>query len=83
MTIHKSKGKEFDGVVLIHIGNSISPLSPDCEKAPHAKRRKLLRVGITRARHDVLLLTDAYSPRIVLDGHGLSRDKSICQQRGN
>ena len=75
MTIHKSKGKEFDGVVVVHIGNNISPLPPDWEKAPHAKSRKLLRVGVTRARHDALLLTDAYSPCVLLEGHKLRHDK--------
>ncbi|NEZ02797.1 ATP-dependent helicase [Wenzhouxiangella sp. XN201] len=74
MTIHKSKGKEFDGVVLVHIGNNISPLCPDWEKAPHTKSRKLLRVGVTRARHDALLLTDAFSPCFLLKGHNLKRD---------
>ena len=74
MTIHKSKGKEFDGVVLVHIGNNISPLCPDWEKAPNAKSRKLLRVGVTRARHDALLLTDAFSPCLLLKGHNLKRD---------
>lgn len=74
MTIHKSKGKEFDGVVLVHIGNNISPLCPDWEEAPHAKSRKLLRVGVTRARHDALLLTDAFSPCLLLRGHNLKCD---------
>lgn len=82
MTIHKSKGKEFDGVVLVHIGNSISPLCPDWEKAPHLKSRKLLRVGVTRARHDVLLLTDAFSPCILLHGHGLRRNRPASQIGG-
>jgi DNA helicase II / ATP-dependent DNA helicase PcrA len=76
MTIHKSKGKEFDGVVLVHIGNNISPLCPDWEKVPHAKSRKLLRVGVTRARHDVVLLTDMFSRCILLNEHSLNRDKA-------
>ena len=79
MTIHKSKGKESDGVVLVHIGNNISPLCPDWEKAPHIKSRKLLRVGVTRARHDALLLTDTFSPCIFLRGHSLRRDKPASQ----
>ena len=54
MTMHKCKGKEFDGVIL-HLGNSMSPLSPDNEPAPHLKSRRLLRVAITRARHQVLM----------------------------
>ncbi|MYF86064.1 MAG: ATP-dependent helicase, partial [Rhodospirillaceae bacterium] len=75
MTIHKSKGKEFDGVIILHLGNNISPLSPDYEQAPHTKSRRLLRVGITRAKHHVLMLTDAYSPSPLLKGHGLNRQR--------
>jgi DNA helicase-2/ATP-dependent DNA helicase PcrA len=71
MTMHKSKGKEFDGVILVHLGNSMSPFSPASEPPPHAKSRRLLRVAITRARHHVLLLTDASSPSPLLSGHRL------------
>ncbi|MDW3206048.1 MAG: ATP-dependent helicase [Alphaproteobacteria bacterium] len=73
MTMHKSKGKEFDGVIILHLGNSMSPLSPDNEPAPHMKSRRLLRVGITRAKKHVLMLTDAYSPSPLLAGHNLNR----------
>jgi DNA helicase-2/ATP-dependent DNA helicase PcrA len=73
MTMHKSKGKEFDGVIILHLGNSVSPLSSDNEPAPHLKSRRLLRVGITRAKHHVLMLTDAYSPSPLLTGHNLNR----------
>jgi len=68
MTIHKSKGKEFDGVILLHLG-MLSPFSPDGETAPQLKSRRLLRVGITRARHHTLLLTDAFSASPLLAGH--------------
>ncbi|HMI83283.1 MAG TPA: ATP-dependent helicase [Polyangiaceae bacterium] len=71
MTMHKSKGKEFDGVVVLHIGNNISPFCPDSEQPPHTKGRRLLRVGVTRARHHVLVLSDAYSPSPLLQGHKL------------
>lgn len=71
MTMHKSKGKEFEGVILLHLGNNISPFSSDREAAPHIKSRRLLRVGITRAKKHVLLLTDAYSPSPLLAGHNL------------
>ncbi len=70
MTMHKSKGKEFDGVIILHLGYN-SPLSPDDEKPPHRKSRRLLRVAITRARFHTLLLTDVYSPTPLLDGHNL------------
>lgn len=68
MTIHKSKGKEFDGVILLHLG-MLSPFSPDGEIAPQLKSRRLLRVGITRARHHTLLLTDMFSASPLLAGH--------------
>lgn len=71
MTMHKSKGKEFEGVIILHLGNSISPFSPDKEQSPHTKSRKLLRVAITRARYHVLLLTDEYNKSPLLAGHHL------------
>lgn len=73
MTMHKSKGKEFDGVIILHLGKNISPLSPENEPEPHVKSRRLLRVGITRARQHVLMLTDAYWPSPLLEGHNLNR----------
>ncbi len=71
MTMHKSKGKEFDGVILLHLGR-LSPFSPDSEPAPHQRSRRLLRVGITRARRHTIILTDAFSPSPLLRGHVLT-----------
>ena len=70
MTVHKAKGKEFDAVIIFDDPNS-SPLLFNKEAAPHPKCRKLLRVGITRARHHVLMLTDMYTPSALLKGHKL------------
>lgn len=70
MTLHKSKGKEFDAVVILDDSNN-SPLIYCREKEPFPRSRKLLRVGITRARHRVLLLVDLYSPSSLLAGHRL------------
>jgi DNA helicase-2/ATP-dependent DNA helicase PcrA len=70
MTIHKSKGKEFDAVVILGDSNN-SPLIARGEGAPYPRSRKLLRVGVTRARHHVFLLTDAVAPPALLDGHRL------------
>lgn len=55
MTLHKSKGKEFDGVVIIEGFRGGALLRPD--EAPHySGSRRLLRVGITRARKLVVLV---------------------------
>lgn len=56
MSMHRSKGKEFDGVVIIegkHNGRLLDPVWGDGEI--NAKRR-LLRVAITRARHFVVFV---------------------------
>lgn len=68
MTVHKAKGKEFDAVIIFDDPNS-SPLLFSQEDEPHPRCRKLLRVGITRARHHVLLLTDLFNPSALLNGH--------------
>lgn len=71
MTIHKSKGKEFDVVIMFDDPNS-SPLNFNSHEAPPFPRcRKLIRVGITRARHHVLMLTDMFNPSVLLKGHQL------------
>lgn len=70
MTIHKSKGKEFDAAIIFDDPNS-SPLLFTQEATPHPRCRKLARVGITRARHHVLMLCDAYTPTLLLRGHRL------------
>lgn len=70
MTIHKSKGKEFDAAIIFDDPNS-SPLLFTQEAPPHPRCRKLVRVGITRARHHVLMLCDAYTPTALLHGHRL------------
>lgn len=63
MTIHKAKGKEFDGVIIFD-ESRISPLVHNQEERPYTRSRKLLRVGITRAKSHVLLLIEAYNPTI-------------------
>lgn len=55
MTIHKSKGKEFDGVVMVE-GLYSSPFLLNHEAPDFGSSRRLLRVGITRARSIVVLV---------------------------
>ena len=58
MTIHKAKGKEFDCVILFHNPYS-SPFVRRDDSAQLHKSRRLLFVGITRARNHTLILKDA------------------------
>lgn len=58
MTMHKSKGKQFDAVIIYREGRS-SPFVWRNDNPPFRKSRKVLRVAITRARHQVLILNDA------------------------
>ena len=56
MTIHKSKGKEFDGVVLVEGQYSGVFFNTNREQPPFEKTRRLLRVAITRAKKRVIII---------------------------
>jgi DNA helicase-2/ATP-dependent DNA helicase PcrA len=65
MTIHKSKGKEFDGVVLVE-GAFVSPFfDQNRENPPFERSRRLLRVGITRARYVTTIIRPVNSLPLV------------------
>ncbi len=67
MTIHKSKGKEFDGVVMVE-GVYSSPFFLGHEAPDFAPSRRLLRVGITRARSLVLVVRPRTAKPLVDEG---------------
>jgi DNA helicase-2/ATP-dependent DNA helicase PcrA len=71
MTAHKSKGKEFDAVVIFDDPNSSPLVDQRRDPSPHRRSRKLARVAITRARHHVILLTCVIEPCPLLLGHNL------------
>ena len=66
MTIHKSKGKQFDAVIILREGLQVgarewrSSIVWRDDAPPYHRSRKILRVGITRARSHVLLLEPMY-----------------------
>jgi len=64
MNMHKSKGKEFDGVVLVE-GQYGSQFFNQREGPPFEQSRRLLRVAITRARTLVTLVRANDSPSLV------------------
>jgi len=70
MTVHTSKGKEADYVVVFDMNKGGFPsekstnpllelLLPKSEPYKHAEERRLFYVALTRARHHVYLITDA------------------------
>jgi len=56
MTMHKSKGKEFDGVVIVEGQYSGVFFDNSREDEPFQQTRRLLRVAITRARYKVCII---------------------------
>lgn len=56
MSMHKSKGKEFDGVVIVEGAYSGLFFDPGREQPPFERSRRLLRVAITRARTNVTIV---------------------------
>jgi DNA helicase-2/ATP-dependent DNA helicase PcrA len=65
MTIHKAKGKEFDGVLLVEGQYQGSFFRDTDTEAQRAASRRLLRVGITRARHQVAIIRPRGAPDLV------------------
>jgi ATP-dependent DNA helicase UvrD/PcrA len=75
MTIHRAKGKQFDGVVIVRRGVPGAAWTSSFvwrdDAAPYLRSRKILRVAITRARKHVLILNPAFPGCPLLNGHVL------------
>jgi DNA helicase II / ATP-dependent DNA helicase PcrA len=76
MNIHKAKGKQFDGVIIVRearrTGSGVeSSFVWRGDASPHPKSRRLLRVGITRAKIHTLILDPLWPPCPLLRGHRL------------
>ena len=56
MSMHKSKGKEFDGVVIVERQYSGVFFDSSREQPPFERTRRLLRVAITRAKKHVTIV---------------------------
>lgn len=77
MTIHKSKGKQFDAVILLRdsvrqgANEFRSSLVWRGDVEPYDRSRKILRVGITRARCHVLMLEPIFPRCPIMSDHRL------------
>lgn len=56
MNMHKSKGKEFDAVIIVEALHNPKLLDPDWDPKRIIRQRRVLRVAITRARHAVIFV---------------------------
>jgi DNA helicase-2/ATP-dependent DNA helicase PcrA len=77
MTIHRSKGKQFDGVIILREGQRTgakiwsSSFVWRGDHTPYYRSRRILRVGITRATKHVLILDPVFPKCPLLAGHRL------------
>ncbi|MFN7967617.1 MAG: ATP-dependent helicase [Acidobacteriota bacterium] len=65
MNIHKAKGKQFDGVIVLcgsrHDGQKlVSNMVWWDDPAPHSRSRRILRVAVTRAKVHTLVVEPAW-----------------------
>ncbi|WP_447904422.1 UvrD-helicase domain-containing protein [Stenotrophomonas geniculata] len=70
MNIHKAKGKQFDGVILLRLQYE-SPFVWRDEDAPHEQGRRLLHMALTRARKHVLIVNQIFPACPILKMHKL------------
>jgi DNA helicase II / ATP-dependent DNA helicase PcrA len=76
MTIHKSKGKQFDGVIVLrrerHDGNGlVSNLIWRDDKSPFRRSRKILMVAVTRAKAHTMMVQQVWPECPIMRGHSL------------
>jgi DNA helicase-2/ATP-dependent DNA helicase PcrA len=76
MTIHKSKGKQFDGVIVVREGRHngeqmVSSFVWWGDEPPYHRSRKILRVAITRARTHTLMVGPIWPSCPIIGRHKL------------
>lgn len=76
MNFHKAKGKQFDGVIIVREARRteekvVSSFVWRDDTKPYEKSRKVLRVGVTRARIHTLILDPLWPACPILKGHKL------------
>lgn len=76
MNFHKAKGKQFDGVIIVREARRTAAGVESSfiwrgDDAPYPKSRKVLRVGLTRARTHTLIIDPQWPSCPLLKGHKL------------
>ena len=76
MTVHKSKGKQFDGVIVVREGRHdgeqmVSSFVWWGDEPPYHRSRKILRVAITRAKVHTLMLGPIWPACPIIGQHRL------------
>lgn len=76
MTVHKSKGKQFDGVIVVREGRHdgqqmVSSFVWWGDEPPFYRSRKILRVAITRAKIHTLILSPIWPTCPIVGQHRL------------
>lgn len=76
MTVHKSKGKQFDGVIVVREGRHdgqqmVSSFVWWGDEPPYHRSRKILRVAITRAKAHTLMLGPIWPACPIIGPHNL------------
>jgi len=76
MTIHKSKGKQFDGVIVVREGRHNGQRLESSfvwwgDTPPYQRSRKILMVAVTRAKYHTLLLQPIFPGCPIVGSHRL------------
>jgi len=82
MTIHKSKGKQFDGVLVVcgdrHDGTGlVSNLIWRDDNPPYHRSRKILMVAITRAKVHTMMVQPVWPQCPIMTGYSLASAYTI------
>ena len=77
MTIHKSKGKQFDGVIVLrgerHDGKQmVSNFTWRDDNPPYRRSRKILMVAVTRAKVHTMMVQQAWPYCPIMSNHSLA-----------
>jgi DNA helicase-2/ATP-dependent DNA helicase PcrA len=85
MTFHKAKGKQFDGVIIVREGRHsddgmISNFVWWGDEEPYHRSRRILRVGITRAKVHTMILNPPWPSCPMLGQHKLDSAYEVVAQ---